>query len=849
MGLGCGGCAPIPVRFFRRRWPLQPFSRDLCDWAAHPLLSACSAVEAVEAVEASAVDRKVTEQQRLPLPATVSSRTVVINARCLLRAEGEQRVVVVAGLAVHHYSEKDAVAEAYAMVVLGDSGYATQKEIAVAFRCSERTVRRHQERYADGGMTALATRSGWPPGRRRIPSKRLCVIERLKAEGLSNRQIAGRLGVTENAVRKQVGPVGSGERQAQQELLPLTPTGEDPGCTVASPLPSSSEHAELTPPISVDDGQPSAQQPSTGGSATEQTEPVAMSLDVDPTNRIWDRLLACFGLLDDAAPFFGDAKAVAGAGVLCALPALVASGIFRSAHKVYGEIGPSFYGLRTTLLTLLLMALWRIKRPEALKEHDPQSLGRLLGLDRAPEVKTLRRKLTRLASYRKAEQLGRELARLRVAQRGQLMGFLYVDGHVRVYHGKRNIPKTHVARIRLAMPATTDYWVNDQSGDPLFVITALAHAGMVKMLPEVLSEVRQLVGDRRVTVVFDRGGWSPKLFKLLLDANFDILTYRKGKSRRVGTHRFVLRSDKIDGRCVEYRLHDQAVRFLKGKLRLRQVTRLTDNGHQTQVITSRWDLADIEVAYRMFERWRQENFFKYLREEFLLDALCDYQIELDDPTRTLPNPQRRALDKDIRKARSELAKLEQAYGAAAADNPEHRRPTMRGFKTAHGKIGKELRAARDRLAKLLSRRHVLPTRIEVRDLSDSAFVKLATERKHLTNLIKMVAFQAESDLLALLRPHYARSEDEGRTLLHELFRAEADIEVTETDLRVTLHPLSSPHRTLAVQAICDALTETATTFPGSRLSLRFSIRPRPQIGLAFPGPRTKAAAPPPPLGP
>jgi DNA-binding CsgD family transcriptional regulator len=793
----------------------------------------------------------VTEQQCLPLSATVSSRAVAINARCLLHAEGEQRVVVVAGLAMHHYSEKDAVAEAYAMVLLADGGYATQKEIAVAFRCSERTVRRHQERYADGGMTALAKRCGWRSGRRRIPSKRLCIIERLKAEGLSNRQIARRLGVTENAIRKQVGP---GERPMQQQLLPLTPTCEQPGSAVTSPPEPTQplQRVELTPPNSMDDGDDgltSAQQPSPSGPVAEEPEAVAMSLDVDPTNRIWDRLLACFGLLDDAAPIFGDAKAVPGAGVLCALPALVASGIFRSAHKVYGEIGPSFYGLRTTLLTLLLMALWRIKRPEALKEHDPQSLGRLLGLDRAPEVKTMRRKLTRLASYRRAEQLGRELARLRVAERGQLMGFLYVDGHVRVYHGKRNIPKTHVARIRLAMPATTDYWINDQSGDPLFVMTALANAGMVKMLPEVLTEVRQLVGDRRATVVFDRGGWSPKLFKKLLDANFDILTYRKGKSRRTGLHRFVLRSAKIDGRSVEYRLHDQAVRFLKGKLRLRQVTRLTDNEHQTQVITSRWDLADFEVAYRMFERWRQENFFKYLREEFLLDALTDYQIEPDDPTRTLPNPQRRALDKEIRKARSEVARLEQAYGAAAADNPEHRRPTMRGFKTAHGQIGQQLRAARDHLTKLVSRRHALPNRVEVRDLSDDAFVKLATERKHLTNLIKMVAFQAESDLLALLKPHYARSEDEGRTLLHELFRAEADIDATETELRVTLHPLSSPHRTLAVQALCDTLTETATIFPRSRLCLRFAIRPRPQIGLAFPGPRPKPASPPAPPPP
>jgi DNA-binding CsgD family transcriptional regulator len=779
----------------------------------------------------------------LPLPAPVSSGIVAVNARCLVRAEGALRVVVVAGLPVHHYAVEDAVATAYAMVLLVDGGYATQVEVARAFACSERTVRRHLERYAVGGMTALATRSGWRPGRRRLPSRRRHVIERLKAEAVSNRDIARRLGVDEKAIRKQVGPT---ERSSRQQLLPLGDPGRE-SATRSAPAPAAETAVReaappRTPPAPV-------AVPPAAAALREPPAPRTLSLDVDPANRFWDRLLAAFGLLDDAAPIFGNATAVPGAGVLCALPVLVASGIFRSAAKLYGEIGPAFYGLRTTLVTLLLMALWRIKRPEGLKEHDPQSLGRVLGLDRAPEVKTIRRKLTRLASYRKATELGAELARLRVAARGQLMGFLYVDGHVRVYHGQRTIPKAHVARMRLAMPATTDYWVNDQAGDPLFVITAAANAGMVKMLPEVLTQVRQLVGTRRVTIVFDRGGWSPKLFQQLLAANFDVLTYRKGKARQIGAHRFVPRRAELDGHTVEYRLHDQPVRFLRGKLRLRQVTRLTDNGHQTQVLTSRWDLPDIEVAYRMFERWRQENFFKYLREEFLLDALTDYQVEPDDPTRTVPNPARRVLDKEIRSARLDVATSEQVYGAAAVDNPEGRRPTMRGFKIAHGKIGKRLRAARDHLAELAARRRALPQRVAVRDVSAGAVVKLATERKHLTNLIKMLAFQAESDLLAFLRQYYARSDEEGRTLLHELFGAAADIDVTDTELRVTLNPLSSPHRTLAVQALCETLTETATTFPGSRLKLRFAIHPAPQLGLAFPGPRPPRPSPPAPPAP
>jgi hypothetical protein len=235
------------------------------------------------------------------------------------------------------------------------------------------------------------------------------------------------------------------------------------------------------------------------------------------------------------------------------------------------------------------------------------------------------------------------------------------------------------------MPACTDYWINDRSGDPLLVITGEVNAALTRALPRILREVRDVVGERRVTIVFDRGGWSPKLFSAMIKDGFDVLTYRAGRCRRINERRFIRRRAELDGRGVDYLLHDQPVRFLKGKLRLRQVTCLCDTGHQTQVITSRWDLCDIEVAYRMFDRWRQENFFKYMREEFLLDALVDYRIEPEDPTRTIRNPERRALDKEIRAARADLAKLEREYGAAAAENAERRRPTMRGFKIAHGK--------------------------------------------------------------------------------------------------------------------------------------------------------------------
>src|SRR6516164_3070126 len=432
-----------------------------------------------------------------------------------------------------------------------------------------------------GATNGAMPKGGWRRGRRRISAKRLRRIEQMKSQGMSNRAIAHKLGVTEKAIRKQVGPT-RGAASGQLALPGIRP----PKKSAATAPPASSTGGD-----NDDDDDPGGKRSSSAASppaAANDDEPVPKSLDRDASNRTLDRQLAYLGLLKDAAPLFRDGSSIPGTGVLLALPCLVESGLFQISRKLYGEIGPAFYGLRTTLLTLLLMALLRIKRPEHLKERDPAAFGRLLGLDRAPEVKTLRRRLTRLAAHHCAEQLGAELARLRVDQRGHLMGFLYVDGHVRAYHGQRAISSNaYVARRHLAMPACTDYWINDSSGDPLLVITGEVDAALTKAMPGLLREVREVVGERRVTIVFDRGGWSPKLFAAMIKDGFDVLTYRKGHCRRVNERRFVRSRAVLDGCSIDYLLHDQPVRFLQGKLRLRQVTRLCDGGHQTSASSRR----------------------------------------------------------------------------------------------------------------------------------------------------------------------------------------------------------------------------------------------------------------------
>jgi len=248
-----------------------------------------------------------------------------------------------------------------------------------------------------------------------------------------------------------------------------------------------------------------------------------------PVARTAERVAARFGDLTEAPVLITQGAHLPLVGLLLALPALEMTGLLDVARQTFPPMRKGFYGLRVIFLMGVFMALLREPRAEAATRLRPADLGRLLGLDRAPEVKTLRRKLAELAAHGKGAQLQAALGRHHTNTRPEAVGFLYLDGHVRVYYGTRELPKTHIARMRIAGPATEETWVGDTDGDPIMVITAAPSQSLAAELARLLPDLRALIGpDRRCTVVFDRGGYSPAVFTSIITAGFDVLTYFKG---------------------------------------------------------------------------------------------------------------------------------------------------------------------------------------------------------------------------------------------------------------------------------------------------------------------------------
>jgi len=757
------------------------------------------------------------------------------------------RVVMFAGMPVFRYDCGDWSAEATFIAQAQESGFAKGTELAAALGKSVRTTYRMRHRFLTEGVGGLARKKPGPKGPR-LGAMREATIRRWKLEGRSVYWMAQRLQVSPHTVKSALVRMGLAPQREVGRQAELLPSVEGPSAELV-------DHAVTERRVAVAGDAPTKQP--IGGSGEEEavaeadaavkggadtgmevgalgTEvcreadgkagaQVASTLDSDPGNRSTDRMLAAMGLLDDAAPVFARGAGVPRAGVLLAVPALVRSGVFEVADEIYGTIGPAYYGLRTILLTMVLLALLRIKHPENIKEHSPPDLGKIIGLDRAPEVKTVRRKLKRLTVDADAlERFIAALASRRAARAGEALGFLYVDGHVRVYHGQVDLPKAHVARMRLSLPATQDVWVNDANGDPVFVVTQEPNRQLVSVLPEVLVAVRRLVGERRVTVVFDRGGWSPRLFQRMHADGFDVLTYRKGKSAAMPADRFTTHEVTLPTGRVTYELHDTTIVVGRG-FEMRQVTRRKGD-HQTRIVTTRTDLEAKEVAWRMFDRWRQENFFKYMRQEFAIDALIEYATEPDDPDRLVPNPARQAVDRDLANARGELTRLEIEHALACAAGQEREQVRIPGFKPIFGMyLLQPLEDARRRVKEIEARRSELPQRVRVGDTKKDV-VRLSAPRKRLGDALKMLAYQVETDLTRAVAPHFARSLQEGRTLIHAALQSAADIEPLDGELRVTLAPQSTRSRSLALARLCGELNDTQTLFPGTSLRLRYAVQ-------------------------
>lgn len=421
------------------------------------------------------------------------------------------------------------------------------------------------------------------------------------------------------------------------------------------------------------------------------------------------------------------------------LPFLIEAGLLTYRNH-YKELSPGYYYIDFIIMQLAYMFLARIKNPESLKNVSPGEFGKLHGLDRVPEVRCFRSKLKQITNQNHAGDWNAELSKKWSGEEEN--EFYYIDGHVQVYNGSAaTLGKKHIARQRLCLPGIQDFWVNDGSGLPYFYVTGQVNEKLMQMIkeeivPRLIEDIHhakltpELFSDKDkplFTIVFDREGYSPVFFETLWNEyRVAVLTYRKNvkdKWSETEFSEYTIETEKI--------MLAEKMTVLNG-VELREIRKLSDDGHQTSIVTTNKKLRIEEAAVTMFNRWSQENYFRYMRREYNLDSITQYVIEQIDSEFVVSNPDYNNVTYKIKKIREKIGRRK----ARLLDLIEKylKEPLEQTGKQMKQQLREreEISNLEQELDELLKLRSTIPSIIKIKDMSDlTRYTKLQTESRHL----------------------------------------------------------------------------------------------------------------------
>ena len=563
------------------------------------------------------------------------------------------------------------------------------------------------------------------------------------------------------------------------------------------------------------------------------------------TNEVSRVLAACAGI--PAQPVFGNHFDVSYGGLLLALPSLIACGLLRHISRF--ECVGGYYTATQVFISLAFLMLLRVTKLEQTDTVPVGELGRCMGLDRIPDVKTLRNRIALFCQVTDVEKWLSLLSRDWMQADEALEGVLYVDGHVNLYYGKQTqMPKRFVSRLRLCMSGSTDYWVNDRMGAPFFVVPKTINAGMISVLKEdIIPRLNMDVPNQpaqaalaadvnlhRYMLVFDREGYSIDFFAYLAEQRIAFCTYLKNVKEDWPEETFTdYEVITPDGETEIIQLAERQT-VLYGKkekgepqkaVTVREIRKKTASGHQTAIITTNQILTMIQIALFMFARWGQENFFKYMVESFGIDSITSYLKNLVPDMSSVVNPQYRELDRQHKKITTLINDKKIKYAGISLQNKEMSKKEIDRYAKKKSDMQLEIEDLEKQRTTIIEKKKTVERKILFKDLDENQkFNTSVNERKFFLDTIKIIAYRAETALCNIIKKQMA-SPQQARTLIRKLYSSDADIELDQTNaaLIVKVHRTNHWADDRILEDLCEQLNETETVFPATNLTCQFKL--------------------------
>jgi len=611
---------------------------------------------------------------------------------------GDQRSIFLNGYLAARYACEDKGTERVLVTQLAEVLPLPNRQIAAAFELHPVTLSRFRGLVRSGGAAALLPLKTGPKGPSKMTAKLEARCRTLREEGLSFRAIAERVSRGNRSI-SYVTVAALFKRESEQPPQPTLPLE-----TVVVP------EAD-TPP--------------------------------------------------GEAASFGDGRSTRYAGAMMLYAALGWLGVWDVFKGLGASAGPArWFGWAQTVAAIVFCFALRFRSIEDWKNGLRRDLGVLIGEPSAPSVLSMRTKVKALAESVDPVALSRAMFERYLALEPVWEALYYVDGHFCPYYGQQPTPRGWDAKRRLAVKGHTDVYVHDARGRSLFFFSQPLNDSLARALPGAVEQIRRVHGKEPFTLVFDRGGYSGDTFRFLQAEGIGFITYLKGRSarRRYASQRFRPGWFSFEGRRHSYKLFEKKTR-IRGVGLIRTILFLGEDDQQIPLLTNLKPTAKAaKVVHCLRLRWRQENSFKFLSENYAIDQIIQYGADPETQDRLIPNSKRKALQEEARSLAQQIQALQAQLGRALDDNDESRHPTARGLKIAHARLRREIAQKRQALARVENRLRHTPGKVSAQKVEKTRAL-LREDRRLMVNALKVAACNAERMLALRFDQYYQRPQD------------------------------------------------------------------------------------------
>jgi hypothetical protein len=446
----------------------------------------------------------------------------------------------------------------------------------------------------------------------------------------------------------------------------------------------------------------------------------------------------------------------------------------------------------------------------------------LLRCAHTPTASTVRRHLHAFADEHGPTLMARIGERYLDAVRAEAnqRAVFYVDNHMRKYTGQEVVRYGWRMQDKRAMPGTSDYYVHDESGRPVFRIDTPSHDSLCQWLMPIVTRLRAGLGaEEQILLVFDRAGAFPDEMATLRDAGVEFATYERRPYPDLALSAF---DRTIVVRGETYGVHESQLKNLgAGRGRVRRIALRTPDGKQINVLAVSTAPLEELVGFLMGEpdpktpsgRWQQENAFKHEAERWGINQLDGRKVEPYPPGTIIPNPARRRNERALKIARTDEGRARRVLADKNATDKQRAR--------AEG----ELADAIQRRVALELARPLIPKHapIEQTELAGK-LVRHPAKLKAVVDTMRIVCANVEAELSDIIAPALKRPR-EAKKVIANVFAAPGRVDVTTSEIRVRLSPAANRSEHAAIQRLLADITARKLTLPGDarRRPLRFEL--------------------------